>query len=139
MPLGRASGRFRVTLKSPRLAADPAHMLGTSVSSNVWIGTALIAAITVFSCLGFICTRLGYELELIRVVASVKKLRNKLSQQLHEAGAQAAEQPSPVAWGAGSVDSSTPTPDSAGSAGNEEIPEIQPDPESAPLTAADAA
>ena len=104
-------------------------MLAASVSNDVWIGTGLIAAITVLSCLGFICTRLRYELELIRVVASVKKLRNKMAQQLDEAGAEAAEQPSALARGAGS----------AGSGGTEEILEIQPDPEPVTPAAADAA
>ncbi len=121
-----------MTLKSPSSPADPAHMLGSSVSSDVWLGTGLIAAITVLSCLGFICHRLRYELELLRVVAGVKKLRHKLAQQLDEAGAQAAEQPSPVARGAGSADSSTPTPDledSADSADTQQNSEIEADPE----------
>ncbi len=104
-------------------------MLAASVSNDVWIGTALIAAIMVLSCLGFICTRIRYELELIRVVAGVKKLRNKMAQQLEEAGAQVAEQPGAGAQVAGS----------AGSGGTEEIPESQPDSEPVTPAAANAA
>ena len=100
-----------MTLKSPSSSADPAHMLGTSVSSGVWLGTGLIAAITVLSCLWFICHRLRYEGELIRVVAGVKKLRQKLAQQLDEAGAQAADQPSWMQRDPEMVESSPSTPD----------------------------
>ena len=115
-------------------------MLAASVSNEVWIGTGLIAAVTVLSCLGLICNRLRYDIEFITVVAGAKKLRDMLTQQLDEAGARAAEQTNPVRGGA-----ATPAPDSDDSAdaddaaGTEEIIEIQPDPEVLTPDSADAA
>ncbi len=94
-------------------------MLATSVSSDVWIGTALIAAITVLSCLGFICTRLRYEREFIDVVAGAKSLRDKIVRQLDQAGTEAAMQPSRMERIAGSAGFATPTPDLADSEDSE--------------------
>ena len=126
-------------------------MLATSLSSDVWIGTALIAAIAVLSCMGVICTRLRYDTEFITTVANVKKLRDKLAKQLDEAGAQAAEQPSAVSGGAGSAGLATPTnesfdsddsanpADSDGSVGTEQIATTEVDPEPVTPATADAA
>ncbi len=94
-------------------------MLAASLSTDAWLGTALIAAITVLSCLGFICTRLRYELEVIDVVSSVKSLRDKIARQLDQSGEEAAKQPSRLQRIEGSARSSTPTPDLADSEDSE--------------------
>ena len=123
-------------------------MLAASLSTDVWIGTALIAAITVLSCLGFICTRLRYELEVIDVVSGVKTLRVKIARQLDDAGAEAATQPSRAQRLVRSARSSTPTPDSEnsqdspdsdGRADTQENSEIQAEPVVVPPDSAEAA
>ena len=120
-------------------------MLGTSLSSEAWIGTALIAAITVLSCLGFICTRLRYELEVIDVVSDVKSLRNKIARQLDQLDEEAAQQPNPAQRDQAMTDSDKPTPDADasvdldGPADSEEIAENQPDPEVVTPDSAEAA
>lgn len=132
-------------LKSLRSPADPAQMLGTSLSSEAWIGTVLIAAITVLSCLGFICTRLRYDLEVIDVVARVKSLRTKIAGQLDQLDEEAPKQPSPAQRDQAMARSDTPTPDADasvdldGPADSEEIAENQPDPEVVTPDSAEAA
>ncbi len=120
-------------------------MLGTSLSTEAWIGTALIAAITVLSCLGFICTRLRYELEVIDVVSDVKSLRNKIARQLDQLDEETATQPSPAQPDQATADSDTPKGDADasvdldGPADSEDFAEIQLDPEVVTPDSAEAA
>ncbi len=116
-------------------------MLAASLSIDVWFGVAFIAAITVLACLGVISAILRHELELIRVVSSVKRLRDKLIQQIDEAEVQHPDQASPAASRPEMIGSPSPMPASAESAETEaiiEIPPDEPEPEPEPDAESDA-
>ena len=113
-------------------------MLAASLSADVWFGVAFIAAITVLACLGVISAILRHELELIRVVSGVKRLRDKLTQQIDEAEAEHGEQASPAASRPEMVGSPSPMPASAESAETEAIIDSPPEPDAEPA-ATDAA
>ncbi len=104
-------------------------MLAASLSTDVWLGVGFIAAITVVTCLAVIANILRYELEFIRVVASVKRLRDKLIQQIDVAEVQDGNEANPATGRPEMNESPTPTPGSDGSTESEEIMVIPPDTE----------
>jgi hypothetical protein len=104
-------------------------MLAASLSTDVWLGVGLIAAITVVTCLAVIANILRYELEFIRVVANVKKLRDRLARQIEEAEVEIVEEATPVAGYPEMIDSLSPMPDSAESAETDAIIDSPPEPE----------
>lgn len=117
-------------VKSPRPPADPAHMLAVSLSTDVWLGVGFIAAVTVVACLATISNILRYEIEFIRVVAGVKKLRDSLKEPIKTAEVQEDDQAKPAAGGPEMAASPSPMPVSAETAETESIIDTPPEPES---------
>ena len=107
-------------------------MLAASLPNDVWLGVGFIAAITVLACLGVIANILRYELEFIRVVASVKKLRDRLASQIDEAEVEIVEEVTPAAGHPEMIDSPSPMPDSAESDETEAIIDSPPEPDAEP-------
>lgn len=107
-------------------------MLAASLSTDVWLGVGLIAAITVLACLGVIANVLRYELEFIRVVAGAKKLRDKLVQQIDEVEAQHPDQATPAARRPEMIDSPWPMPAWAETDETEAIIDSPPEPDAEP-------
>ncbi len=122
-------------------------MLAASLSTDVWLGVGFIAVITVLACLGVMSAILRHELEFIRVVASAKRLRDKLIQPIDKPEAQDPNVADPATGRPGMIGSPSPMPASAESAETEAIidsppepkpkpdAESEPEPESEPATA----
>lgn len=60
-------------------------MLAYALSSNTWFAVAFLTAVAVLSILGLLAKILRYELLLIKVVSSARKMRTKLEQSINEA------------------------------------------------------
>ncbi len=107
-------------------------MLAASLPTDVWLGVGFVAAITVLACLGVMANILRYELEVIYVVASVKKLRDKLASQIDVAEMENVEEPTPAARRPEMIDSPSPMPDSGEAAETDAISGSPPEPDAEP-------
>ena len=86
-------------------------MLAASLPTDVWLGVGFVAAITVLACLGVMANILRYELEVIRVLANVEQLRDKLASQIDEAEVETVGEATPAARRPEMIDSLSPMPD----------------------------
>lgn len=67
------------------------QMLAYALSSNTWWAVVLLTAVSVLTMLGMIAKILRYELTLIQVVSSARKMRTKLQQSTEVANVAEAE------------------------------------------------